>query len=99
MTGGCQLSPATASTEPGLGGVGVWGSLSKAGGTQAKGQKETLQANRPKALRSPLPAPALSPPVSATTQERGRPGESKRTKQKIPYRGGRDEAVGQGSRG
>lgn len=70
-------------------------------GTQHKGQREILQTGRSKLRRSPLPETTLSAttPVSTTTQGRGRSRESKRTKEKIPYRGERDETVGQGSRG
>ena len=74
------------------------GSQSQGGALKTRG-KESLPARRSELLRSPLPETALSPPVSVTTQGRGRPGESKRMKQKIPYRGGRDETVGQGSAG
>lgn len=79
-----------------------WGSQSKVGALRTRGQRETLPVRRSEVLQSSPLSP--KPPRSATQtlpppRGGGGPGKSKRRKQKIPYRGGRDETVGQGSAG
>ena len=103
LTRGCPRSPATAcrlraQVERGRG----WGSQSKEGALRTRGQRETLPVRRSEVLQSSSLYP--KPPRSATQtlpppRGGGGPGKSKRRKQKIPYRGGRDETVGQGSAG
>lgn len=103
MTRGCPRSPTTAcrlraQIERGRG----WGSQSKVGALRTREQRETLPVRRSEVLQSSPLSP--KPPRSATQtlpppRGGGGPGKSKRRKQKIPYRGGRDETVGQGSAG